>query len=342
MWAAVFKGPGAIQVEEVDEPGCGELEAVIRVALCGVCGTDRSIFRGEYDVRAPIVLGHEYAGTVVEVGRSVVGFEIGDRVAVDPNVVDDVCFYCRRGLSHLCQGLRPLGVAQDGGFAELSVVPARYLHKIPDPMSFAEACLIEPLACCVRGIDQAAISAGDLVVVSGAGPIGCLLVQLARLSGATTVVSVEPRLPRQKFAAMAGADVVCTPKEAVATVEKQGGGVGADVVIEASGQLEAAEGAFELVRRGGTVLLFGVYPQTGRIPVNPFRINEDELRVVGSLNNPSTHSRALDLIASRRVNVENVVSDQLPLADLRTAMDRDNFPAAGKIVIDLRGADREV
>jgi len=338
--AAVFQGPGAIRVEEVEDPRCGELEAVIRVALCGVCGTDRSIFRGEYDVQAPIVLGHEYAGTVVEVGASVVGVEVGDRVAVDPNVVDDVCFYCRRGLSHLCQGLSPLGVARPGGFAELSAVPARYLHRIPATMPFSEACLIEPLACCIRGIDQAAISVDDLVVVSGAGPIGCLLVQLARMGGAATVVSVEPSRARQNFALTAGADVVCTPSEALNVVRELRGGVGADVVIEASGQLAAAAGSFGLVRRGGTVLLFGVYPTAGRIPLSPFQINEDELRIVGSLNNPSTHSRALDLIASRRVNIANVLSDRLSLADLPAAMDRDNFPTASKIAIDL-GAERE-
>jgi len=207
-------------------------------------------------------------------------------------------------------------------------------------MPFSEACLIEPLACCIRGIDQAAISVDDLVVVSGAGPIGCLLVQLARMGGAATVVSVEPSLARQNFALMAGADVVCTPSEALNVVHKLRGGVGADVVVEASGQLEAAERSFGLVRRGGTVLLFGVYPTTGRIPVSAFHINEGELRVVGSLNNPSTHSRALDLIASRRVNIANVLSDRLSLADLPAAMDRDNFPTASKIAIDL-GAERE-
>ena len=157
-----------------------------------MCGTDRSIFRGDYAVEAPLVLGHEYSGTVVEIGNEVVGFEIGDRVVVDPNVVDDTCFFCRRGLSHLCSGLSPLGVARPGGFAELSAVPARYLYKLPDGVSLSEAALIEPLACCIRGIDQARVSTGDVVVILGAGPIGCFLIQLARMNGAAVVVSVEP------------------------------------------------------------------------------------------------------------------------------------------------------
>ena len=334
MRASLLQRPGVFDVVEVDDPHCAADEAVIRVAQCGVCGTDRSIFRGEYAVAMPMVLGHEYSGTVVEVGRDVVGLEMGDRVVVEPNVVDDVCFHCRAGRSHLCLGLTPLGVARSGGFAELSAVPARYLYQIPDGMSLADASLVEPLACCVHGIDRAGVSVGDLVVVLGAGPIGCFLIQLARLSGATCVVAVEPALGRHEFARRAGATVVCAPGETPAVLHDLRGRVGADVVIEASGRLESAESSFGLVRRGGTVLLFGVYPQDQTMSVNAFRINEDELRVVGSLNNPSTHARAIDLIASGRVIVDRVVTDVLPLAKIELAMDLGNFDSPGKIAID--------
>jgi len=160
------------------------------------------------------VLGHEYSGTIVETGKDVAGFDVGDRVVVDPNVVDDTCFFCRRGQSHLCSGLSPLGVVRPGGFAELSAVPARYLYKIPDGVSLSEAALIEPLACCIRGIDQAQVSAGDVVLILGAGPIGCFLIQLARMSGAAVVISVEPAASRHEFASRAGADLVCHPLEA--------------------------------------------------------------------------------------------------------------------------------
>ncbi len=339
MRAGVFQRPGTIEVLEVDDPRCGGREVVIAVAQCGVCGTDRSIFRGEYAVTAPLIMGHEYSGTVVEIGDEVDGFDIGDRVAVDPNVVDDTCFFCRRGLSHLCSGLSPLGVARSGGFAELSAVPTRYLYKIPDSVSLSEATLIEPLACCIRGIDQAAVSAGDVVLVLGAGPIGCFLIQLAKMSGAAAVISVEPVRSRHNFASRAGADLVCHPREARQVLNDLRGLVGgADVVIEASGRLEAAAECFDLVRRGGTILLFGVYPDGRTIPVSPFQINEDELRVVGSLNNPSTHSRAIDLISSGRLTTDDVVSDRLALQDLAWAMDLDNFACPGKITIDLHAS----
>ena len=300
-----------------------------------MCGTDRSIFRGEYAVTTPVILGHEYSGTVVEIGNEVVGFDVGDRVVIDPNVVDDTCFFCRRGLSHLCTGLSPLGVARPGGFAQFSAVPARYLYKIPDSLSLSQAALVEPLACCLRGIDQADVSAGDVVVILGAGPIGCFLIQLARLSGAAVVISVEPAPSRHEFASRAGADLVCTPLEVTDALKDMRGSVRADVVIEASGRPEAAESCFDLVRRGGTVLLFGVYPQGRTIAISAFQINEDELRVVGSLNNPNTHSRAIDLIASGRLTVDDVVSDRLPLDELAKAMNLDNFANPGKIAIDL-------
>jgi 2-desacetyl-2-hydroxyethyl bacteriochlorophyllide A dehydrogenase len=213
-------------------------------------------------------------------------------------------------------------------------VPTRYLYAIPNDLSLAEASLVEPLACCIRGIDQAAINPGDDVVVAGAGPIGCLLIQLARLSGASCIFAIEPDESRHDHALRAGADIACSPRDASSVMARLRGSIGADVIIEASGTLGSAERSFDLVRRGGTIVLFGVYPEGQSISVSPFRINEDELRVVGSLNNPSTHSRALDLLATGRVSLDGIVTDVLPLDEVITAMDLHNFVAPGKIAID--------
>ena len=337
MRAGVLRGVGDVAVLEVEAPTCGDGDVVVAVASCGVCGTDRAIFRGEYGVDVPVILGHEYSGVVVECGPSVTRFAPGDRVVVDPNITDDTCFFCRRGESHLCAGLSALGVGRSGGFAELCAVPERNLYLVPDNVSLDDAALIEPLACCVRGIDQARIAVGDVVVILGAGPIGCLLIQLARASGAAVIVAVEPEAQRHDFARRAGADEVCSPDDVVDVLGRVRGRVGADVVIEASGSLQAVSTAMDLARRGGTVLLFAVYPQGATVAVSPFRINEDELRIVGSLNNPSTHARALDLVASGRVSLEGVVSHRLALEDLATAMDLGNFDQPGKILIELRG-----
>jgi L-iditol 2-dehydrogenase len=175
------------------------------------------------------------------------------------------------------------------------------------------------------------------VVIAGAGPIGCLLIQLARLGGATDVISVEPNASRHEFAVRSGADVAVAPSETAAVIGRRST-VGADVVIEASGNLESAEHSFDLVRRGGTIVLFGVYPEGRSISLSPFRINEDELRVVGSLNNPNTHSRAIDLLASGRVSLEGLVTEVLPLEELVAAMNLGNFVAPGKISIDVEAS----
>lgn len=333
MRAAVFTGPGAIELTELGDPAWADDEVVIRVATCGICGTDRAIYRGEAPAARPVVLGHEFSGEVVEVGAAVTSLSVGDLVTVDPNVVDGTCFYCRRGETNLCSGLTPLGIARPGGFAEFAAVPAANAYLLPGTVPVQDGSLVEPLACCVRGIDQAAIGLGDVVAVLGAGPIGCLLIQLARLRGAGTIVSVEPDATRSGHAVAAGADRVCTPQDARLVVAELRGDLGVDVVIEASGRAETAEWGFSLVRRGGTVLLFGVYPEHQQISINPFRVNEDELRIVGSLNNPNTHQRAIDLLASGRVNVAGVITHRLGLGELADAMIRENFPGAGKITV---------
>lgn len=333
MRAAVLTQPGSFELVELPRPQCASGEVIVQVTTCGICGTDRAIFRGEAPASWPVVLGHEFSGVIVEVGGEVTGLTVGDRVAVDPNVVDGTCFFCRRGETHLCSGLTPLGITRNGGFAELAAVPATNAFRLPDTVSTEDGSLVEPLACCVRGIDQAQIRLGDLVAVLGAGPIGCLLIQLARIQGAGTILVVEPDEARRHHAIAAGADITCGPDEAVAVLRDLRDPA-ADVVIEASGRTQTAEWAIGLVRRGGTVVLFGVYPEQERLSVNPFRINEDELRIVGSLNNPNTHQRAIDLVANGRVVLDGVITHRLGLEDLAKSMDRKNFPGAGKITVE--------
>lgn len=333
MRAAVLEAPGRLVVSPLADPEPAPDELIVRVAACGVCGTDRAIYRGEYVVRYPLILGHELAGTVVAVGADTTDFSNGDRVTVDPNVVDDACYFCRHGVDHLCSGLSPLGVARPGGFAEFAKVPARYAYRLPEALSLEVGSQIEPIACCVHGIDQARIATGDLVAVLGSGPIGCLLIQLTRLQGAARIVVAEPNPARRRLAQLSGADVACDPDELKATLRDLRPSVGPDVVIEASGNPSAAVTAIDVVRRGGTVLLFAVYPESARIEVSPFRINEDELCIVGSLNNPHTHQRAIDLVASGRLDVSEVITDLIELDELERAMDVRNFPTAGKILV---------
>lgn len=333
MRAAVLKEPGSFEFLEMPEPAAAPGEVIVQVTTCGICGTDRAIFRGEAPAAWPVVLGHEFSGVVVEVGCEVSGLVVGDRIAADPNIVDGTCFFCRRGETHLCSGLTPIGITRNGGFAEFAAVPAPYAYRLPESVPTEYGSLVEPLACCVRGIDQAAIGLGDLVAVLGAGPIGCLLIQLARIQGAGMILAVEPDEARRHHAIAAGADLTCGPDEAEAVLKDLRDPM-PDVVIEASGRTPTAEWALSLVRRGGTVVLFGVYPEQEKLSLNPFRVNEDELRIVGSLNNPNTHQRAIDLLAGGRVDLDGMITHRLSLEELPAAMDLHAFPGAGKITVD--------
>lgn len=332
MRASVLEAPRRLSLVELPEPAAAVGEVAIRVAAAGLCGTDRHIFEGDYSVAYPVILGHEYSGEVVMVGEGVTSLTIGDRVTVDPNIVDDECYFCRRGVDHLCSALSPLGVARPGGFAEFSVLPARYAYRVPDALTWQESAQVEPLACCVHGIDQAGVTTGDVVAITGTGPIGCLLIQLIRMQGAAKIVAIEPNAARRDHALAAGADVACAPDDAE-RVLRSVRQVEPDVWIEASGIPVVAETAIRMVRRGGTVLLFAVYPESSRISINPFHINEHEITVIGSLNNPHTHQRAIDLIASRRIDIASIITHEVPLADLPKTLEPGNFPTAGKILI---------
>lgn len=334
MRRGLFTGVGQLAIEDGPDPSPRPEEVVVRVEACGICGTDRSIFNGDYPIEFPITLGHEYAGTVVEVGSEVRTLRVGQPVAVDPNVVCGLCVFCRRGLTHLCANLTPLGIIRSGGYAEFSAVPEQNAYVIPESMSFEEGGLLEPLACSIRGIELADIQLGDIVVVLGGGPMGCLLIQLARLRGAASVIVSEPNEARQQLALRLGADLATAPGDELRElVQQQSGGLGADVVFEAAGKTAAAETALSLVRRGGRVMWFGSCPQRERTSVSPFWVNDAEVTIRGSFNNPFTHATALALVASGRVNVAALVTDRVPLERLEVALDLAHYPASLKIAV---------
>ena len=321
-------------IEEEPELTPAPDEVVLKVASCGICGTDRAIFRGDVPLETPIVLGHEYSGTIVATGSEVRSLALGERICVDPNVTCGSCVYCRRGLSHLCQHLSPLGITRHGGFAEYCAVPAAYAYPLPDTVSLEAGALIEPLACTLRGLEQAGIEPGDAVVILGAGAIGCLLLQLASISGAACTIVAEPDAARRERSTAFGANIGCeSGDEARAVVMEQTEGIGADVVIEASGTTDGARLALDLVRRGGRIVWFGVYPESELIEVSPYAINEHEITIRGSFNNPFTHQAAVALAASGRVRLLELVSDRIALDELPTALDPAAPQTAGKVLV---------
>lgn len=321
MKAALYERPGVLNVVERPLRRLGPGEVLVQVDACGICGTDVHIVEGKSRSSPPVVLGHEYAGTIVDVGKDVQGCAPGDRVGIDPNIACGTCYYCRRGFVHLCLNLRALGVDIDGGMAESNIVPAGQLYPVPRGMTPEQSAFVEPVSCAVHGIDQARIRPGDSVVIIGGGTIGLIMLQLARLCGASKVIVAEPLRYKRDLAGELGADDLVDPhsqnlREAVLGLTT----VGADVVIECVGKAETAGCALDLARRGGTVEFFGVCPVGETVPLEPNKVYARELTIVGSYVNPHAFARSIALLESGRVRVDRFQIDRFPLDGVHEAL----------------------
>jgi len=321
MKAATFYGVGDLRIESRETPQVLAGHVLVRVAACGICGTDRHIYHGEFDTTPPVIIGHEYAGEIVVVGEGVSRLSVGDRVAIDPNMPCGVCRPCRRGDICLCENLLALGVDVDGGFAEYSLAPQQQCCPLPDTVSPLEGAMIEPLACCLRGIDRADIQAGDTVVIIGGGAIGLMLAQLARLRGAARLLLSDPIPERRKMALDLGVDAIIDPLASEPLTPGSPLDGGADVVIEAVGSRTTTQQAVEWSAPGATILWFGVTPPGHTIPVEPNEVFRKELTIRGARMNPYTHDRALALLASGQVQVAPLITRTIDLDALPGVLD---------------------
>ncbi|MBO3803425.1 MAG: zinc-dependent alcohol dehydrogenase family protein [Candidatus Brockarchaeota archaeon] len=324
MKAAVLHGIRDLRVEEVAEPSLLENEVLIEVKAAGICGTDIHFFKGEWAVPTPLIPGHEFSGVVSKVGKGASGVREGWHVVAEPNVVCGSCYFCKTSEKNFfCSNLKATGVDTDGAFAEFVKVPASNVYKIPEAMSFEEAALIEPVACCVRGIDQAGIRLGDFVAIIGSGPIGSILAQLAKMNGARSVLVSDVSDERLERAKSLGADhAVNSSKEDLAeAVGGLTGGVGADVAIEAVGKPETVSQAIAIARKGGRVNIFGVAPQDAVLSVKPFDLYAKELTITTSYRSPFTFQRAVGLASSGRLMLKPLITHVLPLEEISEAFE---------------------
>ncbi len=324
MQAALFEKPHSLRVTDKPLRKIREGEILIKVEACGICGTDVHIVEGTARSTPPVVLGHEYAGIVDDAGSisaSLPAAKEGVRVAVDPNIACGTCYYCRRGLIHLCSNLRALGVDIDGGMAEYCIVPAHQAYLLPSDMAPEVSAFVEPLSCAIHGIDRANIRAGDVVVILGGGTIGLLMLQLAKHAGASAVIVVEPLADKRALAALLGAWATIDPgAENVRAAVLDRTPEGPDVVIECVGKAATMQLAVQLARRGGTVEFFGVSPLGATIPVEPNLVYFKELSIVGSYVNPHTFDRSIAVLRTGAVNVGQFVIHNFPLAGVHEAL----------------------
>ncbi len=332
MLAARFYAPMDVRLEEIEVPQPGPGEVLVRVGAATTCGTDLKTYRRGHPLlikHPPSPFGHEVAGTIVEVGTQVAGWRPGARVVVANSAPCNRCFFCRRGQQSLCEDLLLL----NGAYADYLLVPARIveqnLWELPTNIPFTSAALTEPLACALHGIEESDIHPGESVVIIGAGPLGLLLLAVARLKGARVIVC--GRNPEKLAVARAlGADEIVDMTQmpehsnqiaAVrALTEAQRG---ADVVIEAVGVPELWEAAVRMVRRGGLVNFFGGCASGTAISLETQPLHYDEITLKGVFHHtPAYFSTALHLIASGRIPVERLITDTLPLQELPRAFDR--------------------
>lgn len=325
MKGTYFLGNSAFETRKMPEQELKAGEVLLKVGACGVCGTDVHIYhgsKGSAEVNPPVILGHELSGTVIAVGPSVKNLKVGDRVSVDPNSYCGSCYYCRIGKKQLCTNLYAVGVNRDGGFAEYCYVSEDQCYLLNDGIPLAHGAMAEPLACCLHGIDRAEIRAGDTVLVIGGGAIGLMMLQLARLAGASQVLLSEPVEMRRKIAMELGADAVIDPiREDLKTrIREITGNDGVNVVIECVGNGIATAQAFEAAQRGTTLLLFSVPKAGATYPLSMEAVYQKELRIVGSMINPDTHQRAVDMINNRKINFGPIITHYFPVEEVKEAI----------------------
>ncbi|OLB92009.1 MAG: zinc-dependent alcohol dehydrogenase family protein [Chloroflexi bacterium] len=317
MKAVVIEEPNEVVVKQVADPTPSAGEAVVKVEACGICGTDIHVIRGEFaPTRYPIIPGHEFCGEVVAIGDGVRNLKVGDFVAVDPSLYDGTCRQCRAGHFNLCENWNGIGVGRtDGACAEFVAVPATNAFRLPPDLPRNWGTLVEPLSCAVHGLDMVdAKVAGDYLIY-GAGTMGLLLAQLAKDSGASRLDMVETNPRRHELARRLAADRIARSADELDMPQ------GWDVVIDATGVVPAIEDGLTRVARGGTFLMFGVAKTDASARFSPFRVYNDEIKIVGSMAVLHSFERALALFARGVIDSDAMITDRFPLDQYPRAID---------------------
>jgi 2-desacetyl-2-hydroxyethyl bacteriochlorophyllide A dehydrogenase len=318
MKAMVLTGPGELVLDEVAKPGGSANQVLVRVTHSGICGTDYKIFNGSIPVRYPRIMGHEMVGEVADPGDST--FKAGERVIIDPELYCGNCFHCRIGQTHLCPNGQLLGRDANGGFAEFLAAPKSQVFRLPDSIDRNAAPMIQVLTTCLHAQRRIDIFPGEYVVVLGLGVTGQLHVQLAKARGAA-VIGVTRSADKRALAETLGADMTFPGNEdAVKNVREATEGRGADVIIETTGVVGQLASAINMVRSGGRVLMFGIITaKEGALPFYDLYFKELSLinaRVAKSEDYPG----AIGLVERGLVRLEPLISDVMPLADLKAAI----------------------
>ena len=311
MRAIVFNQRNNVTLQERPDPKPGAGEVLVEVQASGICGTDVEILHGNYGTSAyPLIPGHEYAGTIIEIGDNVFNMKIGDRVVVDPNIECNECSACKRGWAHLCESLGAYGVTTDGGFSEYSVVKATHIHQIGD-MPFDIAALAEPLGCVLNGLSAGQAERAKNALVFGAGPIGLLMAIGMRLSGVKDVSLVDIDESRLDLAESFNFNAVATGSNRLNAMCQN-----IDLVADATGVASVAGDLTKYIANGGVGLFFGVCPQDVRVEIAPFELFRRQITLAGSHSLNHNIPDALAGLQAYGDDIRRVVSHRISLDEI--------------------------
>ena len=335
MKALMLKAIRDLVLMDVPVAPVGPRDVKIRVVECGLCGTDHSVYAGTLVLPGsfPFYMGHELSGTVEEVGSEVKDIAAGQLVVTNPVRYCGDCYRCRNGQQHYCERLFELW-RPNGGFSEFVVADRQQVFAVPEGMKPDVAAFAEPVSVCIHCIDMAPIKPGMTVAITGAGPIGLILMQLARLSGASLVFVTEPVASKRKLAEKLGADVVIDPtkEDVIARGFEATGYKGFDVVIEASGNAAAANQALGITGMKSTLFFFAVYPADFTIPISPFIMYTKEMTIKAVFFSPYAFPRAINMLG--RLDLASLITHRFKLAEAHKAFDVHESGEAVKVMVN--------
>ncbi|MDR0719162.1 MAG: zinc-dependent dehydrogenase [Treponema sp.] len=350
MKAAVYLDKDKMEIQEVPTPALDAGSVLVKVEACAVCGSDIRIFHhGNSRVKPPQILGHEAAGEVVETGADVTRFKKGDRVAIGADVPCGECSFCEAGIGNNCQINYAMGYQFAGSFAEYvllnkTVVNFGPVHTIPDSMAWDEAALAEPLACVLNAVELTNIRLGDTVVIIGAGPIGCMIIPIAYMCGASKVIVVQRSRPRLEAAKKFNAGVyICSSEEdPIKRVLEETSGLGADVIFTANPSPQSHADALNMAKNRARINLFGGLPAGSTVTLDTNIIHYKELIVMGAHGSlPRHHRKAIDLIAAGRPDIKPYISHHFPLDKIKDAFEAAEGHKGMRVVVHPWGGQCE-